>query len=92
MRIKRGLGLIATSFGGLLLALTAIELALLFYYRPTLEYAFVGTYVVGAQQRAAPSWMTGELVGVVFGAVLGTAGVMLLWAGRTLRRTRHGIE
>jgi hypothetical protein len=28
---KRGLGLIATSLGGLLLALTAIELTLLFY-------------------------------------------------------------
>jgi hypothetical protein len=67
--------------GGLLLALAAIGAALLFYYRPTLEYADVE-----GQQRPMPSWLTAELIGGLLGAVLVIAGGLLFLAGRRWRR------
>jgi hypothetical protein len=38
MTIKRITGVVATCAGGLLLVLAAVEVVLVFYYRPTLEY------------------------------------------------------
>ena len=58
MTIKRVMGSVATFAGWLLLVLAAVEIGLVFYYRPTIEY----TYVEG-RPRSIPSWLTGELVG-----------------------------
>ena len=81
MTLKRVVGFAATLAGGLLLALAAIDVALFFYYRPTIEYGYVE-----GQQRPAPSWLTGELIGGLLGAVLGITGGLFLWAGRRWRR------
>lgn len=81
MTLKRVVGFVAMLAGGLLLALAAIGVALLFYYRPTIEYAYVKD-----QQRPMPSWLTGELIGGLLGALLGITGGLLLWGGRRWRR------
>jgi len=84
--MKRVLGFVATSVGWVVLAIAAIELTLLFYFRPTLESTHVGEYAyVGGQARQAPLWLTGEFIGSVFGVLLGIIGGMLLWVGRRWR-------
>jgi len=40
MTIKRVMGFVATCAGWLLLVLAAVEIGLVLYYRPTLEYAY----------------------------------------------------
>jgi hypothetical protein len=81
MTIKRVVGFITTLLGGLLLAVVAIGVALSFYYRPTLEYA----YIEGPQQPIPP-WLTGELIKGLLGTLLGIVGGLLLWTGRRWRR------
>ena len=68
-------------FGGwLLLVLAAFEIVLVFYYRPTLEYAYVE-----GQPRPIPHWITGESVGFAFGAFLTVIGGALLWGANRWR-------
>ena len=81
MTLKRVVGFVATLAGGLLLALVPLVVVLFFYYRPTIEYGYVEGH-----PRAAPSWLTGELIGWLLGGVLGITGGVLLWAGRRRRR------
>jgi hypothetical protein len=81
MTIKRVMGFVATFAGWLLLVLAAVEIGLVFYYRPTLEY----TYVEG-RPRSIPSWLTGESVAFAIGAFLTVIGSSLLWGGNRWRR------
>jgi hypothetical protein len=81
MTIKRVMGFVATFAGWLLLALAAVEIGLVFYYRPTLEYMYVE-----GRPRSIPSWLTGESAGFVFGAFLTVIGSSLLWGGTRWRR------
>ena len=76
MTIKRVMAFVATFAGWLLLVVSAVEIGLVLYYRPTIEY----TYVEG-RPRPIPSWLTGESVGFAFGAFLTVIGSSLLWAG-----------
>ena len=80
MTIKRVIGFIATCAGWLLLLLAAVEVVLVFYYRPTIEYAYVGD-----QPRSIPHWLTAESVGLAFGAFLAVGGGCLLWGGSRWR-------
>ena len=81
MTFKRIIGFVATCAGWLLLLLAAVEVVLVFYYRPTIEYAYVGD-----QPRSIPHWLTGESVGIAFGAFLTVVGGCLLWGGTRWRR------
>src|SRR2546425_645505 len=58
----------------------AIEIVLVFYYRPTLEYAYVE-----GRPRSIPYWLTGESVGFAFGAFLTVIGGALLWGANRWR-------
>ena len=69
------------SAGGLLLVLAAVEVVLVFYYRPTLEYAYAE-----GRPGSMPYWLTGESVGIAFGAFLAVIGGSLLWGGNRWRR------
>ena len=82
MKIKRIVGFLATFAGWLLLVLAAVEIVLVFYYRPTLEYAYVE-----GRPGSIPYWLTGESVGFAFGAFLTVIGGALLW-GANWRRLR----
>ena len=81
MTAKRIVGFLATSAGWLVLGLAVTELVLLFYFRPTIEYSYVGR-----RSEPLPDWVTGELVGIVFGVLLVVVGSILLWSGRRWRR------
>ena len=81
MTIKRAMWLVATFAGWLLLVLAAVEIGLVFYFRPTLEYAYVE-----GRPMSIPSWLTGESVGFAFGAFLTAIGSSLLWGGNRWRR------
>jgi hypothetical protein len=81
MTIKRVMGFVATLAGWFVLAVAALEIVLLFYYRPTLEYAYVE-----GRPKSVPYWLTGELVGYAFGAFLTVIGGSLLWGGNRWRR------
>ena len=80
MPIKRIMGFVATFAGWLLLVLAAVEIVLVFYYRPTLEYAYVE-----GRPRSIPYWLTGESVGFAFGAFLTVIGGALLWGANRWR-------
>jgi hypothetical protein len=81
MTLKRIIGSVAKCAGGLLLLLAAVEVVLVFYYRPTLENAYVD-----GRPRSIPYWLTGESVGFAFGAFLTVIGGSLLWGGTRWRR------
>jgi hypothetical protein len=76
MTIKRVMRFVATFAGWLLLVVAVVEIALVFYYRPTLEYAYVE-----GRPMSIPAWLTGESVGFAFGAFLTIIGSSLLWGG-----------
>ena len=81
MTIKRIIGFLARCAGWLLLLIAVVEVVLVFHYRPTLEYSYVG-----GQPRSIPHWLTGESVGFAFGAFLTLVGGWLLWGGTRWRR------
>lgn len=81
MTAKRVLGLAATSAGWFVLTLAVLEVVLLFYYRPTLEYASIE-----GRPASPPYWLTAESVGVSVGLVLAVIGCALLSAGGRWRR------
>jgi hypothetical protein len=81
MTIKRVMGSVATFAGWLLLVLAAVQIGLVFYYRPTIEYMYVAD-----RTRSVPSWLTGESVGFAFGAFLTVIAGTLLWGGNRWRR------
>jgi hypothetical protein len=80
MTIKKIMGFVATFAGWLLLVLAAVEIVLVFYYRPTLEYAYVE-----GRPRSIPYWLTAESVGFAFGAFLTVIGGALLWGANRWR-------
>jgi len=80
MTIKRIMRFVANFAGWLLLVLAAVEIVLVFYYRPTLEYAYVE-----GRPMSIPYWLTGESVGFAFGAFLTVIGAALLWGANRWR-------
>ena len=71
---------VAIFTGWLPLVLATFEIVLVFYYRPTLEYAYVE-----GRPRSIPYWLTGESVGFAFGALLTGIGGALLWGANRWR-------
>jgi hypothetical protein len=83
MTVSRVAGLAATLAGWLVLALGALQIAVWFVFRPTVEYASW----FGRVQRSPPPG-TSLLISVMVASMLATAGGLLIWAGAWLRRPR----